>query len=80
MDEYSERFKTANYRRTITEKKEVKMAAHNWRFGVSRGVVRGQFCGTLEVCLPSEPLCSPARTPSRRDVTCKRWTVQRKTN
>jgi len=48
------------------------MASLNERFGVSRGVVRGQFCGTLEVCRPSEPLCSPARTPSRRDVSRQR--------
>jgi hypothetical protein len=43
----------------------------NERFGVSRGVARRQFCGNLEVCRPSEPLCSPARTASRRHVGCK---------
>jgi hypothetical protein len=54
----------------------MKTPADNERFGVSRGVARGQFCGTLEVCRPSEPLCSPARTPSRQNVTCKRWTAR----
>jgi hypothetical protein len=50
----------------------LKATAANERFGVSRGVARGQFCGILEVCRPSEPLCSPTRTPSRRDVARKR--------
>ena len=36
---------------------------------------RGKFSGNLKVCRPSELLCSPVRTPSRRNVRCKRATT-----
>ena len=39
----------------------------NKRFCVSGVSVRGKFRGNLKVCRPSELLCSPARTPSRRN-------------
>ena len=32
---------------------------------------RGKFSGNLKVYRPSEFLCSPARTPSRRNVVCQ---------